>query len=799
MAEHAEYQLRCELKGHSEDVRSVCVSGSSAVLTASRDKTILVWEEDGVGAYAQNSILAGHTDYVTSAAWMSNPSSQDNAQGWTAVSGSRDCSVVVWDMASGAPANVMKGHTYQVNNVAVDGAGRVVSASLDKTLRVWNPASAESSVLAGHEGPVLCCMFLPTGEILSGGGDHTVRRWLDGKCTSVIKAHSDSVRGLAEFPGIGFVTASHDQTLKIWADDGRCIAELVGHQAIVYSAAVVNSAVVVSGSEDNTCRIWRPDGTCLQVLQHPSCVWDVAGLPNGDIVTACGDHQAYIWTASPDRKAGEGAMSAYAARLPAATSGAPGASGGSALENSGLKIEPPEALMATGKPGQTKIIKEGNSGVAYTWDDAQMQWEKIGTVVEGPDDNDGNVAVPSKMHNGQAWDYVFDVDVADGMPPLKLAINRGDNPYQAADNFLMEYELPAEYKEQVVQFILQNTGGDVQMPVGTGSVDPYTGGNAYVPGGGSGGGSQGTMQTGAATRSSLVHCPLKVPLLWLSKLSNPEAVGTRVRDLNAALAPAAPEQPVACLLSDECAASGALDHLLLSASSFTAESVGKEDKFSGGDIALLRKLLTWPAACIYPALDIARLAALTSSGAAQLAADAGHVVISPGGALGNAVGRALVGADTSGASQQTCLRLLANCCSQAPTRAWLASQVPAVLDATAPLLTSSKPALKLAYVTLILNIAHLLSADNGVAGDRTELKTQALNCMVQILIDNQDPELIFRALVAVGTLLLGDPKLRQISSDLFVVDVIENVLKKATEAKARQAAEDVKAIINVGM
>lgn len=44
-----------------------------------------------------------------------------------------------------------------------------------------------------------------------------------------------------------------------------------------------------------------------------------------------------------------------------------------------------------------QIIKEGNSGVAYTWDDAQMQWEKIGTVVEGPDDNDGNVAVPSKV------------------------------------------------------------------------------------------------------------------------------------------------------------------------------------------------------------------------------------------------------------------------------------------------------------------------------------------------------------------------------------------------------------------
>jgi hypothetical protein len=35
-----------------------------------------------------------------------------------------------------------------------------------------------------------------------------------------------------------------------------------------------------------------------------------------------------------------------------------------------------------------------------------------------------------QIHNGQEWDYVFDVDVADGMPPLKLALNRGDNPYK---------------------------------------------------------------------------------------------------------------------------------------------------------------------------------------------------------------------------------------------------------------------------------------------------------------------------------------------------------------------------------
>jgi len=39
--------------------------------------------------------------------------------------------------------------------------------------------------------------------------------------------------------------------------------------------------------------------------RHPSaaCVWDVAFLPNGDLVTACADYAARVWTASPDRAA----------------------------------------------------------------------------------------------------------------------------------------------------------------------------------------------------------------------------------------------------------------------------------------------------------------------------------------------------------------------------------------------------------------------------------------------------------------------------------------------------------------
>lgn len=33
------------------------------------------------------------------------------------------------------------------------------------------------------------------------------------------------------------VSASHDQTLRLWDFSGSCMAEFVGHTAIVYSAA----------------------------------------------------------------------------------------------------------------------------------------------------------------------------------------------------------------------------------------------------------------------------------------------------------------------------------------------------------------------------------------------------------------------------------------------------------------------------------------------------------------------------------------------------------------------------------
>lgn len=85
---------------------------------------------------------------------------------------------------------------------------------------------------------------------------------------------------------------------------------------------------------------------------------------------------------------------------------------------------------------------------------AQQQWICVGTVVDAAGSS-GKKA----EYNGKSYDYVFDVDIEDGAPPLKLPYNLSQNPYEAAMKFLGDNELPMTYLDNVTNFIVENTKG----------------------------------------------------------------------------------------------------------------------------------------------------------------------------------------------------------------------------------------------------------------------------------------------------------------------------------------------------
>ena len=69
------------------------------------------------------------------------------------------------------------------------------------------------------------------------------------------------------------------------------------------------------------------------------------------------------------------------------------------------------------KDQEVKMVRNGTIVEAHQWSMATQQWTKLGEVVDAVGSS------RKQLFQGREYDYVFDVDIADGAPPLKLPFN----------------------------------------------------------------------------------------------------------------------------------------------------------------------------------------------------------------------------------------------------------------------------------------------------------------------------------------------------------------------------------------
>ncbi|CAK9162474.1 unnamed protein product [Ilex paraguariensis] len=203
----AEYRLRCQLRGHEDDVRGICVCDDVGIATSSRDRTIRFWSSNPLnnGDYTMSKILLGHTSFVGPLAWVS-PNAELPEGG--IVSGGMDTLVLVWDLATGEKVQTLKGHQLQVTGIALDGSD-IVSSSVDCTLRRWRK-DQPIEIWEAHKAAAQAIIKLPSGEFVTGSSDTTLKLWKGKTCVHTFVGHTDTVRGLAVMPGLGILSASHD-------------------------------------------------------------------------------------------------------------------------------------------------------------------------------------------------------------------------------------------------------------------------------------------------------------------------------------------------------------------------------------------------------------------------------------------------------------------------------------------------------------------------------------------------------------------------------------------------------------
>ncbi|WOH04652.1 hypothetical protein DCAR_0624063 [Daucus carota subsp. sativus] len=740
-----QYSLSSQLRGHEDDVRGICICGDVGIATSSRDRTIRFWtlNPSNNRDYILSKILLGHTSFVVPLAWISP--TEEFPEG-RIVSGGMDKLVFVWNLVNAEKLQTLKGHQQQVTGIALEGSD-IISASVDCTLRRWR-GGQQVEVWEAHSTAIQAVMKLPSGELITGSSDTTAKLWNGKTCLHTFSGHSDTVRSLAVMPGLGFLSASHDSSIRLWALSGEVLLEMVGHTSIVYSVDAHVSGLIVSGSEDCSAKIWK-DGVCLQSIEHPGCVWDAKFLGNGDIVTACSDGVVRVWTVHHDRIADPQEAELYASLLSEYKCSRKKVGGLKLNELPGL-----EALQTPGtSDGQTKVVREGDSGVAYAWNMIENKWDKIGEVVDGPDDS-----MKRPVLNGKEYDYVFDVDIGDGEPIRKLPYNRSDSPYDTADKWLLKENLPLSYRQQIVEFILQNSG-QKNFTFDSSFRDPFTGSSAYVPGGPS-------NVSAVSAKPTFKHIPKKGMLVF--DAAQFDGILKKISEFNSSLISDLERKNLA-LTELEISRLAAIAKILKDTSHYHSS------KFSDVDIALLLQLLkSWPVEMMFPVIDIVRMIVLHPDGATILLK---HVTEANDTLLDTL---RKVTTNPLPANLLTSIRAVTNLFRNSCYYPWLQKHRGEILDAFSSFYSSSNKNVQLSYSTLILNYAVLLIEKKDEEG-----QSQVLSAALQIAEEeNLEVDTKFRALVAIGSLML-DGLVKQIALDFDV----ENVAKLAKASKEPKVAE----------
>src|SRR5215469_3154389 len=200
--------------------------------------------------------LTGHTSDVSAVAVTPD--------GQRAVSASYDKTLKVWDLGSGRELHTLTGHADRVVAVAVTRDGqRAVSASDDGTLKVWDLGNGrELHMFTGHASYVSAVAVTPDGQrVVSASWDHTLNVWDLGSRRELhtLTGHTYEVRAVAVTPdGRRAVSASDDWTLKVWdLGSGHELGTLTGHTNYVLAVAVTPDGQRAVSTSDQTLKVWN--------------------------------------------------------------------------------------------------------------------------------------------------------------------------------------------------------------------------------------------------------------------------------------------------------------------------------------------------------------------------------------------------------------------------------------------------------------------------------------------------------------------------------------------------------------
>jgi WD40 repeat protein len=182
----------------------------------------------------------------------------------------------------------------------------ILTASTDRTARLWDLAGKELAVFRGHEDYVTSAIFSPDGSsILTASFDGTARLWtVSGRELVVFKGHDSHLWSARFSPsGTRILTASADSTARIWDLSGKQIAVFPGKSPLKSAEFsrdgrwILTSHQTSSGGGYQEYRVWEVNGREPLVLRGRDAPFVSACFsPDGStILTTGANGSARLW------------------------------------------------------------------------------------------------------------------------------------------------------------------------------------------------------------------------------------------------------------------------------------------------------------------------------------------------------------------------------------------------------------------------------------------------------------------------------------------------------------------------
>jgi WD40 repeat protein len=144
--------------------------------------------------------------------------------------------------------------------------------------------------------------FSPDSQtIVTATDDNSIKLWqTNGTLQATLTGHTDKIRSAIFTPnGEIIVSGSEDKTVKIWQKNGKLIHDLKGHSGQITSVCLSpDGKIIASASADGTVKLWQINGKELSSFKvERGWITSASFSPNGQIIAAAGtDGSVKLWS-----------------------------------------------------------------------------------------------------------------------------------------------------------------------------------------------------------------------------------------------------------------------------------------------------------------------------------------------------------------------------------------------------------------------------------------------------------------------------------------------------------------------